>query len=83
MQHSDYGNVGIPVHNMLDCSEQTCIFNVTRCTIVVSFMEQQERVMMSVCGAPENLCNTVDIARQIIEDKIRFDACMQDTVMQI
>ena len=66
-------NVAIPVHH-----------NVLDCTIVInSFMEQQERVMMSVCGAPENLCNAVDIARQIIEDKIRFDACMQDTVMQI
>ena len=65
-------NVAIPVHH-----------NVLDCTIVISFMEQQERVMMSVWGAPENLCDAMDIARQIIEDKIRFDACMQDTVMQI
>ena len=81
MAHGHVSRDALVGREALEYSELGCIFNWMGCTIMVSDAEASDRVSMSVMGDEEHICAAVDIAHEIIEERIRFDACMQDTVI--
>ena len=79
--HHRTGRLARVGRDALEYNKLGCIVNVMGCTIMVSDAEESDRVSMSVVGDQKHICAAVDIARDIIDDRIRFDACMQDTVI--
>ena len=72
-----FANLGRQIRGTLVQKEQQFLWDLYQVKLAVHRRRLWDKDEMTVMGNPDNICAAVDMARHIMEYKIRQDRCMQ------